>query len=83
MDDKEKNQALIEFGSNLRSIRHKRELSQEQLADLAGIDRSYLGAVERGEHNLALLNIIRVANALGVSPAALFDCFAKPKKGGK
>ena len=58
---------LIAFGSAVRSIRLNKGLSQEALADLAGIDRSYMGGVERGEHNIALINIKRIANALEAS----------------
>jgi transcriptional regulator with XRE-family HTH domain len=46
-------------------------VSQEALADLAGIDRSYMGGIERGEHNLSLFNIHRIAAALDVSIAEL------------
>jgi len=55
---------LIEFGKAVRSTRLEMGISQESLADIAGIDRSYMGGVERGEHNLALINIKRIANAL-------------------
>ena len=55
---------LIAFGSAVRSIRLDKGISQEALADLAGIDRSYMGGVERGEHNLALINIKRISDAL-------------------
>ena len=58
---------LIAFGGTVRSIRLDKGLSQEALADLAGIDRSYMGGVERGEHNIALINIKRIANALEAS----------------
>jgi len=60
-------QELIEFGNAVRSIRSKKGISQEKLAELAGIDRSYMGGVERGEHNIALINIKRISDALGVS----------------
>ena len=58
---------LIAFGGTVRSIRLNKGLSQEALADLAGIDRSYMGGVERGEHNIALINIKRIADALEAS----------------
>ncbi len=60
------------FGSRVRQLRRERGLSQERLAQLAGIDRTYLGGVERGERNPALLNIVRIAGALGVAPVELF-----------
>jgi len=60
-------QELIDFGNAVRSIRSDKGISQEKLAELAGIDRSYMGGVERGEHNIALINIKRISDALGVS----------------
>ncbi|MBT4732302.1 helix-turn-helix transcriptional regulator [Candidatus Woesearchaeota archaeon] len=58
---------LLKFGRAIRSIRLDKEISQEKLAELADIDRSYMGGVERGEHNLALVNIKRISDALEVS----------------
>jgi len=55
---------LVDFGNIVRSIRSDKGISQETLAELAGIDRSYMGGVERGEHNLSLINIKRIADAL-------------------
>ena len=57
----------------MRALRQERGLSQEALAELAGIHRTYVGSVERGERNIALDNIWALADALGVSPAELFD----------
>ena len=61
------------FGRRLRAFRLELGLSQEALADLAGIHRTYVGSVERGERNVALDNINALADALGVSPAVLVD----------
>jgi transcriptional regulator with XRE-family HTH domain len=61
------------FGSRLRKIRHNKGLSQEELAELAGIDRTYVGGVERGERNLSLLNVKRISDALGINVKDLFD----------
>lgn len=75
MEDLEKNELLTTFGTSLRQLRLKAGLSQEVLADKSGLDRSYLGAIERGEHNVALLNILRISHALDLSPSVLLDCF--------
>ena len=77
---REKEVCLALFGETLRNFRLKANLSQEELAELAGIDRSYLGAIERGEHNLALLNIIKIADALGINPHQLLEIFANAKE---
>jgi ribosome-binding protein aMBF1 (putative translation factor) len=58
---------LASLGSAIRSRRRELGLSQEQLAERAGLDRSYLGQVERGENSIALLPLINVATALGVT----------------
>ncbi len=63
---------LVNLGKKIRSIREKRGLSQEAAAFLCGIDRSYYGGIERGEHNIALINIEKIAIALGVSIKELF-----------
>lgn len=76
MEDKVKQQYQLLFGETLRKIRIDAELSQEELAERAGIDRSYLGGIERGEHNLALINIIKIANALNLPPHKLLESLA-------
>jgi transcriptional regulator with XRE-family HTH domain len=62
-----------EFGARLRELRHRGFLSQEQLALLAGLDRSYVGQVERGERNLSLENIYKLATALQVEAFELLQ----------
>lgn len=59
------------FGSRLAKLRKERGWSQEQLALESGIARSYLGGVERGQRNIALLNICKLANTLGIKPSEL------------
>ena len=59
------------FGKQVREFRKRRGLSQEALALRCDLDRSYIGGVERGERNVSLLNIHRIADALGVDSAEL------------
>jgi transcriptional regulator with XRE-family HTH domain len=61
------------FGDAIRAIRKEQGISQEAFALKCGLDRSYFGAVERGERNVSLTNILRIAEALEIRPAALFD----------
>ncbi len=60
------------FASAVRSERSRRGWSQEDLAERAGLHRTYISEVERGLRNLSLDNIGRIANALEVTPSALF-----------
>lgn len=62
---------LAKLGAAIRAARLERGLSQEALADAAGIDRSHMGKIERGERNVSVLNVARVANALATSIASL------------
>jgi transcriptional regulator with XRE-family HTH domain len=57
---------LTDFGNRLKAIRTERGLTQEKLAELAGLHRTYVGAVERGERNISLKNIHSLALALDV-----------------
>jgi transcriptional regulator with XRE-family HTH domain len=66
---------LSRFGKTLRELRTERGLSQERVAELAGLDRNYIGMIERGERNPAVVNIVRIAKALGVPPSELFQAF--------
>lgn len=61
----------LAFGHRLRQSRLSKGLSQEALGDLAGLDRTYVGSVERGERNPSLLAICRFAQALGIQPSQL------------
>lgn len=66
-------EARMLFASNLRKVRERLCLSQEALADEAGLHRTYVGSVERGERNISIDNIERLAKALKVSPASLLE----------
>lgn len=61
------------FGERLAGLRREKGLSQEALALESGIARSYLGGVERGQRNIALINICRLAATLKVTPAELMN----------
>lgn len=61
------------FGQRVRSLRIEKGVSQEELADRCGVHRTYMGRIERGETNITLTNIHKVARGLGVSPASLLN----------
>ncbi|MBK9517991.1 MAG: helix-turn-helix transcriptional regulator [Anaeromyxobacter sp.] len=59
------------FGLAVRKLREARKISQEHLAELAGVHRTYMGAVERGEKNISIDNIERISAALGVRASSV------------
>lgn len=63
---------LQRLGASVRARRLSLGLSQEALADSAGVDRSHMGKIERGERNVTFLNILRIAKAIGCRPSDLF-----------
>jgi len=65
-----------EVGFNIRRIREERGLSQEELAALAGLHRAYVGQIERGEKNIGLKNLEKIAKALNVGIKVLLDISA-------
>lgn len=64
---------LIKFGRRVKELRIERNLTQQQLADISGLHKNYIGMVERGERNPSLVNIDILAKSLGVGIAALFS----------
>jgi transcriptional regulator with XRE-family HTH domain len=62
---------LIALGRAIRVLRLETGISQEALAEEAGIDRSYIGGIERGEHNIALINIVKIAKSLKTTTSEL------------
>lgn len=61
------------FGERVRQLRKEKGLSQEALALACDLDRSYIGGVERGERNISLVNIHKIASALSVNARELFN----------
>ncbi|BCK26926.1 helix-turn-helix transcriptional regulator [Vibrio cholerae] len=68
-----KDPRLVAFGEKVRKTRKEKGLSQEALADLAGIDRSYMGHIERGDQNITLTKIYQISEALRVSVSDLIS----------
>jgi len=68
-----KDSTLKRFGDNVRARREAQDLSQEQLAERADLDRTYISGVERGVRNLSLISVVRIAKALKTSAAELCE----------
>lgn len=73
MEESRKKSIKKSFGERVRAIRKSKELSQETLALACDLDRTYIGGIERGERNISLVNIYKVADALGVSPQEFLE----------
>ncbi|MBA2749343.1 MAG: helix-turn-helix transcriptional regulator [Tatlockia sp.] len=67
-----KEQVLVAFGKRVREERLKQNLSQEILAEKAGVHRTYIGMIERAEKNITLTNINKIATALNIEISSLF-----------
>ncbi|WP_237673443.1 helix-turn-helix domain-containing protein [Vreelandella profundi] len=67
-----RNDNLLAFGQRVKYLRKNKGISQEEMAALAGIDRSYMGHIERGEKNITLTKIYQISDALGIDVADLF-----------
>ena len=65
------NPSLVALGATIRIMRSDLNMSQESLALAADLDRSYLGGIERGEHNLSIVNVTRIAKALNIKLSEL------------
>lgn len=63
---------LVKIGKRIRTLRLEKGISQERLASSSGIDRSYLGKVERAESNISILSLKKISEVLGVPVSKLF-----------
>jgi len=73
MDDERERQIQKHFGERVRELRKQKQLSQETLALACDLDRTYIGGVERGERNISLINIYKIAEALCVDAKELLN----------
>lgn len=64
---------VVTFAENVRRLRRESGMSQEELADRAGLHRTYIGMLERAEKNVTIYNIERLSKALGVTPSNLLE----------
>lgn len=62
---------LLLFGAHVKNLRLLQEISQEHLASLSELDRTYISGIERGKRNISLLNIVKLASSLNVPPEKL------------
>jgi transcriptional regulator with XRE-family HTH domain len=86
MQNAQNRKILTTFGGRVRKARHALGISQEVLAERTGLHRTYIGTVERGERNPALINVVRIADALAVDAASLtagLSLSAMSKRGAK
>lgn len=75
-----KHPTLVQLGLRLRMFRERKNVSQEELALRADLDRTYVGGVERGERNLGTLNLLKIASALNVNASALLKGISIERK---
>lgn len=71
------NSLLTQFGKNVRKQRELKNLSQEELADLSGLHRTYISSLERGQRNISLINIYKLAKALECNSNEFFNKIIK------
>ncbi|MDL1895678.1 helix-turn-helix transcriptional regulator [Anaerolineae bacterium CFX7] len=75
-----KNNPLRDLGERIRHRRMALGLSQEVLAERSSLHRNYIGGVERGERNISLINILKIAQALDLNPSALVENLTPPSE---
>ncbi|MFA5531613.1 MAG: helix-turn-helix transcriptional regulator [Thiohalomonadaceae bacterium] len=75
-----KDPLLVALGATIRKVRRSKGFSQESFAIEAGLDRSYYGGIERGERNVAALNLMQIADTLGVEVGELFPPLREIRK---
>lgn len=68
-----KQQVLVKLGQKIRQVRLTQSLSQEDLAALCGLHRTYIGGIECGNRNIGIVNLVKIASALKVSPGTLLE----------
>ena len=73
MNTEERKMLLKQLGLSIKLARVRKALSQEELAELAGLHRTYIGMVERAERNITVINLVQIAKALDISLDKLFD----------
>jgi len=64
---------VAQLAKRVRELRDRKGISQERLGELAGLHRTYIGMIERAEKNITLVNLDKLAKALGVKPSSLLD----------
>lgn len=78
-----KNPKLALLGQQIRRLRDEKNLSQEEFANLADIDRAYYGGIERGERNVAAINLTKIADALNIEVGTLFPSLSALRRATK
>ena len=70
-----KHSLSIKFGARVKQLRTKLGLSQEELAERAGVHRTYIGMIERAEKNITLINVFKISKALGIKMSKILSGF--------
>ena len=73
MEEPDLHRQLLAVGEKIRRLRSAKGYSQEKFAQACGLDRTYIGGIERGERNLGLKNVMKIARTLGVRPSRLLE----------